>query len=84
VQYAENPAEEISRYLSIDFETANYAELAEELKSLISFWISQGIKIFRVDNPHTKPLRFGSGSFARRSGNIPTQFSCGSIHAAPK
>ena len=34
------------------------AELAEELKSVVMFWIAQGIRIFRVDNPHTKPFAF--------------------------
>jgi starch synthase (maltosyl-transferring) len=30
----------------------------EELKSIVLFWIDQGVRIFRVDNPHTKPFRF--------------------------
>jgi starch synthase (maltosyl-transferring) len=58
VQYAENPPKKYQDIYPLDFETANYAALAEELKSLIFFWISQGIKIFRVDNPHTKPFAF--------------------------
>jgi starch synthase (maltosyl-transferring) len=58
VQYAENPPKKYQDIYPLDFETANYAALAEELKSVILFWISQGIKIFRVDNPHTKPFAF--------------------------
>jgi starch synthase (maltosyl-transferring) len=58
VQYAENPPKKYQDIYPLDFETANYAALAEELKSVICFWISQGIKIFRVDNPHTKPFAF--------------------------
>jgi starch synthase (maltosyl-transferring) len=58
VQYAENPPKKYQDIYPLDFETANYAALAEELKSVIFFWISQGIKIFRVDNPHTKPFAF--------------------------
>jgi starch synthase (maltosyl-transferring) len=58
VQYAENPPKKYQDIYPLDFETANYAALAEELKSVIVFWISQGIKIFRVDNPHTKPFAF--------------------------
>jgi starch synthase (maltosyl-transferring) len=58
VQYAENPPKKYQDIYPLDFETANYAALAEELKSVILFWISQGIKIFRVDNPHTKPFTF--------------------------
>jgi starch synthase (maltosyl-transferring) len=58
VQYAENPPKKYQDIYPLDFETSNYAALAEELKSVIFFWISQGIKIFRVDNPHTKPFAF--------------------------
>ena len=58
VQYAENPPKKYQDIYPLDFETANYTALAEELKSVILFWISQGIKIFRVDNPHTKPFAF--------------------------
>jgi starch synthase (maltosyl-transferring) len=58
VQYAENPPKKYQDIYPLDFETANYAALAEELKSVILFWILQGIKIFRVDNPHTKSFAF--------------------------
>jgi len=58
VQYAENPPKKYQDIYPLDFETANYVALAEELKSVIFFWISHGIKIFRVDNPHTKPFAF--------------------------
>jgi starch synthase (maltosyl-transferring) len=58
VQYAENPPKKYQDIYPLDFETVNYAALAEELKSVVLFWISQGIKIFRVDNPHTKPFAF--------------------------
>jgi starch synthase (maltosyl-transferring) len=58
VQYAENPPKKYQDIYPLDFETADYPALAEELKSVFSFWISQGIRIFRVDNPHTKPFAF--------------------------
>ena len=58
VQYAENPPKKYQDIYPLDFETPAYAELAEELKSVLLFWISQGIRIFRVDNPHTKALPF--------------------------
>src|SRR5438128_5146564 len=41
-----------------DFETEQWEALWEELQSIVYFWIEQGVKVFRVDNPHTKPLRF--------------------------
>ncbi len=58
VQYAENPPKKYQDIYPLDFETAHYAQLAEELKSVVMFWIAQGILIFRVDNPHTKPFAF--------------------------
>lgn len=58
VQYAENPPKKYQDVLPINFETENWKELWEELKSIIVFWIDKGVKIFRVDNPHTKPFGF--------------------------
>ncbi len=58
VQYAENPPKKYQDVLPLNFETENWKELWEELKSIIEFWIGKGIKIFRVDNPHTKPFPF--------------------------
>jgi starch synthase (maltosyl-transferring) len=58
VQYAENPPKKYQDIYPLDFETAKSNELWEELKSVVLYWIDQGIRIFRVDNPHTKPFDF--------------------------
>jgi starch synthase (maltosyl-transferring) len=58
VQFAENPPKKYEDILPLNFETAQWRELWEELKSVVLFWIDRGIHIFRVDNPHTKPFRF--------------------------
>jgi starch synthase (maltosyl-transferring) len=58
VQYAENPPKKYQDIYPLDFENEHYPALAEELKSVVLFWISHGIRIFRVDNPHTKPFAF--------------------------
>lgn len=58
IQYAENPPKKYQDIYPFDFETVNGVELWEELKSIVTYWISQGIRIFRVDNPHTKPFAF--------------------------
>jgi starch synthase (maltosyl-transferring) len=58
VQYAENPPKKYEDIYPFDFETAHWRALWEELKRVVCFWIEQGVRIFRVDNPHTKPLRF--------------------------
>jgi len=58
VQYAENPPKKYEDIYPLEFETENWQQLWEELKSIVLFWIEQGIRIFRVDNPHNKPFRF--------------------------
>lgn len=58
IQYAENPPKKYQDIYPFDFETTNSKELWEELKSIFFYWIEKGVKIFRVDNPHTKSLYF--------------------------
>jgi starch synthase (maltosyl-transferring) len=58
IQYAENPPKKYQDIYPFDFETDQWQELWEELKSIVTFWIEQGVRIFRVDNPHTKPFGF--------------------------
>ena len=58
VQYAENPPKKYQDIYPLNFATENWQELWEELKSVVLFWAEQGVRIFRVDNPHTKPFRF--------------------------
>lgn len=58
IQYAENPPKKYQDIYPFNFETEDWKGLWEELKSVVFFWIEQGVKIFRVDNPHTKPIRF--------------------------
>ena len=58
IQHAENPPKKYEDTYPLDFETEDWQELWEELKSIVLFWIEQGVRIFRVDNPHTKPFAF--------------------------
>lgn len=58
VQYAENPPKKYQDILPINFETEDWQALWEELKSVFEYWIEVGVKIFRVDNPHTKSFEF--------------------------
>jgi starch synthase (maltosyl-transferring) len=58
IQYAENPPKKYEDIYPLDFETQAWRELWDELKGVVDFWISHGIRIFRVDNPHTKPFTF--------------------------
>ncbi len=58
VQYAENPPKKYEDIYPLNFETEKWQELWDELKRVVLFWIEQGVNIFRVDNPHTKPFHF--------------------------
>lgn len=58
VQFAENPPKRYEDILPLDFETADWQNLWIELRSVFLFWITQGVTIFRVDNPHTKAFPF--------------------------
>jgi len=58
IQYAENPPKKYQDIYPLDFETEQWSELWQELKSVVLFWMDQGVRIFRVDNPHTKPFGF--------------------------
>lgn len=58
IQYAENPPKKYQDVLPVNFETHDWENLWKELKSIVEFWIDKGVKIFRVDNPHTKPFTF--------------------------
>jgi len=58
IQYAENPPKKYQDIFPFDFETDDWAALWQELKSIFEHWIGQGVRIFRVDNPHTKAFAF--------------------------
>ena len=59
VQYAENPPKKYQDILPIYFETPDWKNLWKELLSIAMYWVEEfGIRIFRVDNPHTKPFKF--------------------------
>jgi len=58
IKYAENPPKKYQDIYPFDFESEEWPALWDELRSIFEFWIARGVKIFRVDNPHTKPLPF--------------------------
>ena len=58
IQYAENPPKKYQDIYPLEFESEKWQELWEELKSVVLFWIENGVRIFRIDNPHTKPFAF--------------------------
>ena len=64
IKYAENPPKKYQDIYPINFESGEWEALWTELKRIIEFWIGHGVKVFRVDNPHTKPFRFWEWALA--------------------
>ncbi len=58
IRHAENPPKKYEDIYPFDFETEDWRALWQELKSIVDFWIEQGVRVFRVDNPHNKPFAF--------------------------
>ena len=58
IRTAENPPKRYEDVWPLDFETADWRQLWDALHGVLEFWIGHGVRIFRVDNPHTKPLQF--------------------------
>jgi starch synthase (maltosyl-transferring) len=58
IKYAENPPKKYQDIYPLNFYCRDREALWEEMKSVLLFWIEQGVRIFRVDNPHTKPIPF--------------------------
>jgi starch synthase (maltosyl-transferring) len=58
IRYAENPPKRYEDIYPLDFNTPDWQALWAELLDVVRFWVAQGVKVFRVDNPHTKPFAF--------------------------
>lgn len=84
VQYAENPPKKYQDIYPFDFESEDWRALWEELKSVIEFWIAQGIRIFRVDNPHTKSFIFWEWAISEIKGVYPDVIFLAEAFTRPK
>ena len=58
LKYAENPPKKYQDIYNVNWDTEDWQELWEELKRIVLMWVELGVKVFRVDNPHTKPIAF--------------------------
>jgi starch synthase (maltosyl-transferring) len=58
IQYAENPPKKYQDIYPLNFESEDWRGLWHALKGVFEFWMEQGVRAFRVDNPHTKALPF--------------------------
>ena len=59
IRYAENPPKKYEDIVNVDFYARDaLPALWEELRDIVQLWVNEGVKLFRVDNPHTKPFPF--------------------------
>jgi len=84
VQYAENPPKKYQDIYPFNFESDQWPALWEELFSVIAYWMDEGIRIFRVDNPHTKPFPFWEWAIARIKREHPDVIFLAEAFTRPK
>ncbi|MGH7000666.1 MAG: maltotransferase domain-containing protein, partial [Stellaceae bacterium] len=58
IRYAENPPKKYQDIVNLNFDAADWRGIWRALRDVVRFWITHGVRIFRVDNPHTKPYPF--------------------------
>jgi starch synthase (maltosyl-transferring) len=71
IRYAENPPKKYQDIVNVDFESAAWQSIWHAWRDVVEFWIAHGVKIFRVDNPHTKPLPFWQWLIAEVQSKYP-------------
>jgi starch synthase (maltosyl-transferring) len=84
IRCAENPPKIYQDIYPLDFENEDWEALWEELKSVFTFWAERGVRFFRVDNPHTKPLRFWQWCIAEVRKDYPDTVFLSEAFTRPK
>lgn len=84
IKYAENPPKKYQDIYPLDFDSPEWPSLWEELRDVFLFWISHGVTIFRVDNPHTKAFRFWEWCIADIKRTCPNAIFLAEAFTRPK
>jgi len=84
VQFAENPPKKYEDIYPINFDTSDWRDLWEALAQVVYHWIEQGVRIFRVDNPHTKPFGFWEWLIGRVKADHPDIIFLAEAFTRPK
>jgi starch synthase (maltosyl-transferring) len=84
IKYAENPPKKYQDIYPFNFESDAWQPLWLELKRIIEFWTAHGVRIFRVDNPHTKPFRFWQWALADLKATHPDLIFLSEAFTRPK
>jgi starch synthase (maltosyl-transferring) len=84
IKYAENPPKKYEDIYPLNFHCENWPELWAEMVSIVVFWADRGVRIFRVDNPHTKPVAFWEYLIASVRNNYPDVVFLAEAFTKPK
>ena len=84
IKYAENPPKKYQDIYPLNFESDDWRGLWHELKGIFEFWIQHGVRIFRVDNPHTKPFHFWEWALAELTREYPDTIFLSEAFTRPK
>jgi len=84
VQYAENPPKKYQDIFPFEFESEEWSALWQELAGVIRFWAAEGIRIFRIDNPHTKPFPFWEWAITEVKREYPDAIFLAEAFTRPK
>jgi starch synthase (maltosyl-transferring) len=84
IQYAENPPKKYQDIYPIEFDNPHWRELWSAVLGVVEFWVEQGVRIFRVDNPHTKPFRFWEWLIGEARKKHPELVFLGEAFTRPK
>jgi starch synthase (maltosyl-transferring) len=84
IQYAENPPKKYQDIYPFDFETSDWQGLWRELTDVFLYWCRQGVRVFRVDNPHTKALPFWEFCISEVKSQYPETIFLSEAFTRPK
>jgi len=84
IQYAENPPKKYQDIYPLDFESEDWENLWGALRDVMLYWVDRGVKIFRVDNPHTKAFGFWEWAIAEIKGRHPEVIFLSEAFTRPK
>ena len=84
IKYAENPPKKYEDVYPLNFHNPDWKNLWAEMRDVIAFWCKLGVRIFRVDNPHTKPVSFWEWTIAEIRKDYPDTIFLSEAFTRPK
>ena len=84
IKYAENPPKKYEDVYPLNFHNDDWRGLWDELRDVLLFWCGHGVRMFRVDNPHTKPVSFWEWVIAEVKDKFPDTIFLSEAFTVPK